>query len=141
MRFHRNAKLGLAGRRELVLASEGGPLRRSSLTIVSCPPLRALPFARFSPPSDENAQRRLGGTALAQERRSGVEVDFHVRREQERGGYVVASANEYVEPPAQDRLSFRFFDQLELGRSHRRSPVVSGYRVTVQPGLPGPTPA
>ena len=52
-----------------------------------------------------------------------MEVDLHVRREEESRAYVIPGSNELVETPAKDHLYLSLIDGLELGRSHR-SPFV-----------------
>ena len=54
-----------------------------------------------------------------------MEVDLHVRGEDERRLDVVPGSGELVETPAKDHLCFGLIDRLELGRSHR-SPFVDG---------------
>ena len=77
------------------------------------------------PPLEENSGCRLGRTAAPHELGSVVEVDLHVRGEDERRLDVVPGSGELVETPAKDHLCFGLIDRLELGRSHR-SPFVDG---------------
>jgi hypothetical protein len=51
-----------------------------------------------------------------------VQIDLDMRRKEKRRTDVVPGTDQLVEAPAKDRLRFRLTNQLELSRSHRRSP-------------------